>query len=107
LELKYNKEYKIRKKIYNKMTTEYDSREAAIEMGFYHIGFVDETLRKEAMSRLPEAVQRQLEWPHSKTIETYDIKTPKGEDARIGVGKFRDGFDLWLINPKTGFCMRE
>lgn len=35
----------------------------------------------------------------------YSLKTPEGEDLRIVIGPFRDGFDLWLI-AENGMGMR-
>ena len=88
------------------MTSQYDSRESAIEMGLYYAGFGDANLRKRTMDELPEAVQTQLGFPQNKTIDTYKVRTPVGKDIQIGVGEFRDGFDLWLIDPESGFCQR-
>ncbi|MBU1199834.1 MAG: hypothetical protein KKF46_07595 [Nanoarchaeota archaeon] len=88
------------------MTSQYDSRESAIEMGLYYAGFGDEALRKRAMDELPEAVQTQLGFPQNKTIDTYTVRTPAGKDVQIGVGKFREGFDLWLIDPESGFSQK-
>jgi len=88
------------------MTSKYDSKESALEMGLYYAGYEDPKLRKKVMADLPEPVKRQIGWPQNKTVETYKIRTPTGKNVQIGVGEFRDGFDLWLIVPKTGICQR-
>jgi len=88
------------------MTTQYDSREQAIELGLYYAGFVGEGERQRVMESLPEPKQMQLGWPQEKTLEVYSFDNPQGEAVQIGVGEFRGGFDLWLINPITGGARR-
>ncbi|MCH7568300.1 MAG: hypothetical protein IIA87_02660 [Nanoarchaeota archaeon] len=57
-----------------------------------------------------------LGWPHSipaiddhpeikHTLEVHSFDNPKGEKARIGVSRFRDGYDLWLI-ASNGHAVR-
>lgn len=88
------------------MTTEYHSKESALEMGLYYAGFGDSKLRQKVMKDLPKPVETEIGWPQNKTIETYLVTTPTGLEVKIGVGRFREGFDLWLINPDTGKCQR-
>jgi len=35
-----------------------------------------------------------------------EFKNSKNEVVRIATTKFRDGFDLWLIDPKSGGGIR-
>ena len=42
------------------------------------------------------------------TDEVYDIKGPNGEFwGRFAVGRFRDGYDFWIINSETGHAVRQ
>jgi hypothetical protein len=35
-----------------------------------------------------------------------EFKNTKNEVVRIATTKFRDGFDLWLVDPKSGAGIR-
>jgi len=79
----------------------YETIEHALEIGAMYAG-VD---KKVFDGVKPET--ETIAWPHYKNIEVYNIKNSKGVDVKIGVGKFREGFDLWLIDPKTGYALRK
>lgn len=85
---------------------EYISRKGAIEAGLIHAGYEDADFRNLIMKLLPEPTIAKLEWPHNTDIEVYKLRTPSGKDFQIGVGKFKEGFDLWLMNPESGVYVR-
>lgn len=82
------------------MTTKFSSVEDALQMGA-HYACVDKTAFDGVT---PEKTE--LGWPQNTTIDVYYIKNNDGKEVGIGVGKFRDGFDLWLIATEIGFCQR-
>lgn len=89
------------------MTTFYESKEDALRTGVFYAGFNDQDLKKvieELNSQQPKT--KHLGWPHDKTLETYRLQNVKGQDIEIGVSKFRSGYDLWLIDPNSGFAHR-
>ena len=88
------------------MTTQYDTKEQALEMGLFYVGFEDKKAREEKLTELMESSPEKSEigWPQNKKVDLYSVKTPKGE-VNFGIGEFRSGFDLWLIAP-NGFAQR-
>lgn len=90
------------------MTTQYETKEQALEMGLFYAGFGDRKLREAKLAELMESSPEKSEigWPHDEEIELYEFKSPGGIDVKIGIGKFRSGFDLWFIDPDTGFSRR-
>lgn len=88
------------------MTTIYDSKTNALEMGLRYAGYVDPESIQRVVDNLGEPELMDLEFPHHKTIEVYRLTTSIGIEAAIGIGKVQDGFDLWLITPKSGICQR-
>ncbi|HLD49439.1 MAG TPA: hypothetical protein VJB11_03675 [archaeon] len=87
------------------MTTEYDSKESALEDGIFYIGYKNMDSPKKILEGL-KSETKELGWPHSKTVELYKLKRPDGMEVGIGVGKFRNGYDLWLVDLETGVSMR-
>ncbi len=98
------------------MTTTYPTKEAAIQAGgYYATGSmlttptrVDDMEMQTAMTALgaigTELAEAFGDTP-KKTLEVYEIEGTKGL-ATFGVGKFRDGYDLWLIDPESGRMQR-
>jgi hypothetical protein len=98
------------------MTTRYDTKEQALETGLYYAGYKSQ---KEMDAELKKAKVGQLTlgWPHSmpatdnhpaieKILDVFYVNNINGIKVGLGVSKFRDGYDLWLVNPETGFCQR-
>jgi len=95
------------------MTRTYPSKESAISMGVYYATGDSKgtpTLKEEKAYRSglamlsPEMAEGFGEKPEPMYV--YEIENSKGDMATFGVSKFRDGWDLWLINPETGMMLR-
>lgn len=97
------------------MTTQYETKEQALDMGMYYAGYfnVDEGKKVLAEATIDTIV---LDWPHSfpatdghagfeKRLETYEVPNKNGVKIRLGVSAFREGYDLWLIAP-NGIAQR-
>ena len=52
------------------MTTEYDSKESALEDGIFYIGYKNMDSPKKILEGL-KSETKELGWPHSKTVELY------------------------------------
>lgn len=99
------------------MTTVFPSKEAAIKQGvFYATGSyeaepreVEEQQMQSAMSTVLGDVGAEIADGFGdkakKTLTIYEVDGTKGV-ATFGVGQFRDGWDLWLIDAKTGMSIR-
>lgn len=87
------------------MTTKYESKDHALMTGAYYAGYTNPEDQKTALENA-EIGSRKLESPHEKTIEVYTFNNVNGDKSSVGVSEFRDGYDLWLIDDKTGFCER-
>ena|SRR3989338_7017278 len=92
------------------MTTQYDTKEQALEMGACYAGYADPEDRKRVLARA-EISDKVLGWPHSfpatetspaveKRLEVYEFENPNGIKVGIGISRFREGYDLWLISPE-------
>ncbi len=86
------------------MTTEYATKEQALEMGAYYAGYTTDEDRHRVIA---EATidSMVLGWPHDKVLESYEIPNKDGVRVRLGISQFREGYDLWLISPE-GFARR-
>jgi|SRR3989344_4180411 len=91
------------------MTTQYNTKEEALEMGAYFAGYSREEDRKRVLAGA-EISDKVLGWPHShpatetspaieKRLEVYEFENKDGIKISVGVGKFREGYDLWLLLP--------
>ncbi len=91
------------------MTTQYNTKEQALEMGAYYAGYSTEEDRKRVLAGA-EISDKVLGWPHSqpatetspaieKRLEVYEFENPDGIKVGIGVSRFREGYNLWLITP--------
>ena len=107
------------------MTTTYASVERALVRGIYFSGRAED-LKPEDLEGKPGVIQGALglleaemanlfdaadiEKPDARggryNAVIYDIETSKGKKAQLGVTKFRDGYNLWLIEPESGMCVR-
>lgn len=92
------------------MTTRYDTKEEALEMGACYAGYSDANVQRRVLAEATVDTLI-LGWPHSrpatedcaaieKRLETYEISNSEGVKVRLGVSRFREGYDLWLITPE-------
>jgi len=90
------------------MTSEFGSKEQALETGLFYAGFKDREARdsklKELLATKPRPVT--LGWPQFKQLEVYEIRDVNNEAVDLGISQFRNGYDLWLINPENGAGLR-
>lgn len=90
------------------MANQYCTKEQALERGLFYSGFTDSDQRGDKLDELlnsePEEVD--IGWPQSKTVEAHRFVNPGGHEVIMGVGQFRDGFDLWLLNPASSLYRR-
>ena len=100
------------------MTTKFDSKYEAIIRGLYYAGM--SSLYKDEDGKVKKTLEEILENPEIKVVDgeiaqfgyvhkdctTIEFKNTKNEVVRIATTEFRDGFDLWLINPESGFGIR-
>jgi len=85
------------------MTTEFETKKQALDIGATYAGVYSED--KDVFEGVsPEDME--LSWPHEKTIELYKIKNHEDIEVGIGIGEFRNGFDLWLVDLKNGRSQR-
>lgn len=107
------------------MTTTYASVERALVKGIYFSGRAED-LKPEDLEGKPGVIQGALglleaemanlfdaadiEKPDARggryNAVIYDLETSKGDKAQLGVTTFRDGYNLWLIEPESGMCVR-
>ena len=81
------------------MTTTFPDKETAIKTGFYYAGVVQDYPEKVPKPEPGEIAT----FGEVKDVEMYTIKNKNGDDATFAIGKFLDGYDLWLLGPdKTG-----
>jgi len=80
------------------MTTEYATKEQALQMGAFYAGYTTDEDRHQVIAgaTIDSLV---LGWPHNKVLESYEIVNRDGVKVHLGVSEFRDGYDLWLISP--------
>ena len=99
------------------MTTPFDSKRDAIATGLHYAGRSD--LYKDDKGNL-KSLEEILKSPEIKTVDStisqfgyvHDdnlmVEFPNSDKkvCRIATTKFRDGFDLWLVDPKSGMAVR-
>lgn len=87
------------------MSTRFDSKEQALAIACTYAGVKESVLEGVVPER--EQMYHPLDDEHKypEEIEIYTFKNKDGEDVSFGVGKFRDGADLWIIT-KNGLMMR-
>lgn len=84
------------------MTTTFGSKRSAILRAFHYAGVLGQIKPEELTWK--ESTISQLGVYHS--IEIAEFHISKDRKVRIGIGKFRDGYELWLIDPESGFSQR-
>ena len=99
------------------MSQQYDSKETALQMGMLMAGRVDlykkgdtflkldEILENPQIKVIPDETINQFGYTHEKcTMIEFDNE--RAEPIRIASTEFRDGFDLWIIEPASGCAIR-
>lgn len=100
------------------MSTKFDSKYEAITKGLCYAGMED--LCKDEKGDMKKTLEDILKNPEVKVVDgnvaqfgyvhedctMIEFKNVKNEVVRIATTKFRDGFDLWLIEPKNGIGVR-
>lgn len=99
------------------MTTQFDSKHDAITTGLYYEGRKDlshdgegkikslEEILKDPEIKIVDGNISQFGYVHEDTI-MIEFKNSKDVLVKIATTKFRDGFDLWFIEPDSGAGMR-
>ena len=99
------------------MTTQFDSKHHAITTGLYHAGRQDlsndeegkikslEEILKNPEVKIVDGGIAQFGYTHEDTT-MIEFKNSINVLTRIATTKFRDGFDLWFIDPDSGAGMR-
>jgi|WetSurMetagenome_2_1015567.scaffolds.fasta_scaffold282646_1 hypothetical protein len=105
------------------MTTTYKTEREALEQGVFYSGY---TTSEEIGKILAEAETDEIDMQNplcaalspadeeqaklikdlTQRVKQYTFPNKDGVKVSIAVGRFRGGFDLWLINPKTGMGLR-
>jgi len=84
--------------------SEYKTREQALEIGAFYAGYSDAADRKRVIAEATIDTLV-LGWPQEKKLTSYEILNKDGIKVLLGIGEFRDGYDLWLISA-NGFAQR-
>jgi hypothetical protein len=98
------------------MTTQFATKEQALHYGAACAGFKVPEERERVLAGA-EISDEVLGFPHSipatedrpgveKRIEVYTFENPDGVKVGVGVGEFRNGYDLWLIHIDSGTSRR-
>jgi len=87
------------------MTTQFDSKDDAKSTASSYLNFDIKNLD----GIIPEKDQMvnplDFERRFPKEIEVYTIKNKDGTEVSFAIGKFRDGYDLWLMS-ESGMSFR-
>lgn len=100
------------------MTRQFDSKYEAITVGLFCAGRSD--LYRDEKGIVKETLDEILKNPEIKIVDEniaqfnyvhkdctmIEFKNKKNEIVRIATTKFRNGFDLWLIDPESGESVR-
>lgn len=100
------------------MTSFFESKYEAISKGLFYAGRSD--LYEYEKGMIKKTLDEILKNPEIKTVEgninqfgyvhedctMIEFKNKKNETIRIATTRFRNGFDLWLINPESGVAVR-
>ncbi len=100
------------------MTQQFDSKYGAITTGLFYAGRSD--LYRDENGIVKETLDEILKNPEIKIVNEniiqfdyvhedctmIEFKNKKNVPVRIATTKFRDGFDLWIINPESGAGVR-
>jgi len=99
------------------MTTQFDSKLDAITRGMMYAGRQDlyndgndgikplEDILKNPEIKIVDGNIEQFGYIHEDTL-MIEFSNSDGRTCRIATTKFRDGFDLWLIDPEIGIAHR-
>ena len=81
------------------MTHQFDSKYEAITVGLFCAG------RKNPEIKIVDENIAQFNYVH-KDCTMIEFKNKKNDTVKIATTKFRNGFDLWLIDPESGSAVR-
>ena len=94
------------------MSTEYPTKEVALFSGMYYAGrvdlFKDKTLEKCLKNpeiKVDDSTIEQFGCVHDDAT-SLTFNNENGVPVTIITTKFRNGFDLWLINLESGMGMK-
>lgn len=87
------------------MSTCFRSKQEALAIACAYAGVTESALVGIVPERRCKYHPLDDEHKHPDEIEVYTIKNKNGEEATFGIGKFRDGVDLWII-AENGLMMR-
>ena len=79
------------------MTTKFDTKQDAIRTACIFAGVDIEAMEGVIPKKDVEYSPLDIKHKYPNEIEIYTIKNKNGDDAQFAIGKFRDGFDLWLL----------
>lgn len=90
------------------MTTKFDTVEQALQQGIEYAGLKGSFLQLEQSKaiqniKLPDINQFGDVIPVARAMSGINSN---GNPFTIAVCEFRDGYDLWLITPDDGICLR-
>jgi hypothetical protein len=87
------------------MSTEYDSKQSALQTACFFAGvkFEDTIIPAPAIKEKYHPLDDEHKYPEE--VEVYTIKNKDGKDATFAIGKFRSGFDLWIVGD-NGMMVR-
>ncbi len=94
------------------MTTTYPSKKVALEMAVYYATgehkaepkLISKEKFTSGLSMLSPEMSKGF-GETDDTLEVYEVLNSKGEMARFGINRFRDGWNLWII-ADNGMMMR-
>lgn len=93
------------------MTSQFDSKQHAITVGLYYVGRQDlyhdekggirplEDILKDPEIKIVDKNIEQFGYIH-EDCTMIEFKASNNVLVRIATTRFRDGFDLWFINPR-------
>lgn len=99
------------------MTTRFDTKDDAIVTGLYCAGRKDLCIDNKGERRHLEDILKipeikivdgdicQFDYIHEDTL-MIEFSNSDGKICRIATSRFRNGFDLWCINPENRFAIR-
>lgn len=99
------------------MTTQFDSKHHAITVGLYYAGRPDlykdgkgktkslDDILKDPEIKIVDGSINQFGYVHEDTT-MIEFKNSNDVLVRIATTRFRDGYDLWFIDPESKSAMR-
>jgi len=96
------------------MSTWFPDKETALLTGMYYVG------RKDLFENEKRSIQEIIDSGNAKIVDgeisqfghvhqgcmMIEFNNMDGVPVRVASTAFRNGFDCWLIDPKSGACVR-